>query len=171
MMRAITIMQPYGWLVAKGYKPVENRNRRVPWHIGVGQDVGIHIGKGWDTDALYDPQVEGALFHAFAPEQSRRAQKVAHWRRHLREVVLPALHELDGTVAAVAHLDGVHPWTDCIGWGPVEELCSEWAQPMQHHLELPTVRPLATPVPCRGYQGLWSLPHDVEAQVRAGVAA
>lgn len=29
---------------------------------------------------------------------------------------------------------------------------------------------LATPVPCRGYQGVWVLPDDVEAAVRAQVA-
>ena len=37
--------------------------------------------------------------------------------------------------------------------------------------ELANVRTLAEPVPCRGQQGLWTLPADVEAAVRRQLGA
>lgn len=36
--------------------------------------------------------------------------------------------------------------------------CSPWAEPGVHHWVLTDPRPLARPVPCRGFQRLWTVP-------------
>lgn len=48
-MRALTILQPYAWAIAAGYKLVENRT----WHpvpgdgFRLGDRIAIHAGKEW----------------------------------------------------------------------------------------------------------------------------
>src|SRR5665647_2394501 len=49
-------------------------------------------------------------------------------------------------------------------WGMA---CSEWAMETAFHLVLANPRPLATPIPWRGALGLWPVPADLEAQIRA----
>jgi hypothetical protein len=75
-----------------------------------------------------------------------------------------------GAVAALAEVAGCHHATDCFGHSPesgnYRGYCSPWAAAGQFHIVLTNVRPLATPVPCRGMLGLWRLPDDVEKAVR-----
>ncbi|MEW1847663.1 hypothetical protein AB0392_57725 [Nonomuraea angiospora] len=61
-----------------------------------------------------------------------------------------------GAIIAVAEL------VDVTRAGP-----SPWAEPGQVHWLLANVRPIGTPVPCRGWQNIWDVPPDVEAAVRA----
>ena len=67
-----------------------------------------------------------------------------------------------GAVIAVAHLVSIH---SCTG------RCSIWSVPGQHHWALADVRRLPEPVPCKGRLGLWLLPADTDAAVRAQLAA
>ena len=46
-----------------------------------------------------------------------------------------------------------------------------WDVPGQYHWRLDNVRALTEPVPCRGAQGLWRLPGEVDAAVRAQIEA
>lgn len=48
-MKTISIIQPWAWLIANGYKDVENRN----WKTGVRGEILIHAGKKFD-DAGYE---------------------------------------------------------------------------------------------------------------------
>jgi hypothetical protein len=61
-----------------------------------------------------------------------------------------------GAILAVADLVDV-----------TRDASSPWAEPGQVHWLLANVRPLAEPVPCRGWQNVWDLPPEVEAAVRA----
>lgn len=49
-MRAISIMQPWAWLIVNGHKDVENRT----WLTRVPGRVLIHAGKRLDREALED---------------------------------------------------------------------------------------------------------------------
>ena len=67
----------------------------------------------------------------------------------------------------------VERWHSCTKtWreanGIYGEFCctSMWAQWPGWHWVLADVRPLDEPVPCKGRQGLWTLPDDVERKVR-----
>ena len=75
-----------------------------------------------------------------------------------------------GAVVAVATIRGCHLDAACRNatTGRVG-FCSPWAVRDQFHWQLTKVRTLRTPVSCRGALGLWTLPDDVEAAVRAQI--
>lgn len=78
---------------------------------------------------------------------------------------LPAAARVRGAVIAVARLTGCH------GPGCTAGPCSPWAAAGQFHWQLDQVRPLADPVPARGYQRLWTLSPALAGSVAAGVLA
>ena len=47
-MKALSIQQPWAWLIVNGYKPVENRS----WPTTYRGPLLIHAGKKIDTDGL-----------------------------------------------------------------------------------------------------------------------
>lgn len=48
-MKALSIQQPWAWLIAHGYKDIENRN----WSTRGRGRFYIHAGKKIDTDAIW----------------------------------------------------------------------------------------------------------------------
>lgn len=150
-MKAITVKQPWAWPIALGAKTVENRTLPHPWRSAVGERIAVHAGKGWDTSAVHDQRLieaAKAAGHLFAVEE-----------------LDPACYEY-GVVLATVRLTDVHRGDRpcrCRGH-------NDWAEPGAWHLVLRDVTRLRTPVPCRGYQGLWTLPADVERDVLAATA-
>jgi hypothetical protein len=69
-----------------------------------------------------------------------------------------------GAIIAVATLKGSHRASRCASQAG---LCSPWAQPGQWHWQITDVRALADPVPCRGFQKLWTVSAEAEAAVLA----
>lgn len=49
-LRALSIMQPWAWLIVNGHKHIENRS----WPTKVRGLVAIHAGKSIDGDACFD---------------------------------------------------------------------------------------------------------------------
>lgn len=49
-MKAISILQPWAWLIVNGYKPVENRK----WATRFRGPVLIHAGKKWGREQRDD---------------------------------------------------------------------------------------------------------------------
>ncbi len=49
-MKALSIMQPWAWLIVNGHKDIENRN----WPTRFRGPVYIHAGKKIDGDAASD---------------------------------------------------------------------------------------------------------------------
>ena len=47
-MKALSIRQPWAWLIADGYKDIENRS----WATNFRGRIYIHAGKRFDNDAL-----------------------------------------------------------------------------------------------------------------------
>lgn len=56
-MKALTVWQPWAWLIVRGFKPVENR----PWFTSFRGEVLIHAGKRYDDsfDARWAEQLIG----------------------------------------------------------------------------------------------------------------
>jgi hypothetical protein len=156
-MKALTIRQPWASLIAAGVKSIETRSWRthhrgpVAIHAGLhrpveGEDVGDWWW-GWDVDHGVIVRQEGS------------------WAEHPAPL---------GAVVAVADL------VECV---PTLWLIDEGEQPESISCQIPygdftpgryawawllaNVRPLDEPIPCPGAQGLWTLPDDVEAAVRA----
>ena len=86
-MKAISIRQPWAWLIMEGHKPVENRT----WETKFRGDIQIHAAKGC-TQAEYDEAV--AFVRSFAPTIAAR---------------IPALDKLErGGIVGIVTI------TDCV---------------------------------------------------------
>lgn len=136
-LRAITIHQPYATAIARFGKRTENRGWPAPADM-VGGRLAIHAGQQW----MPPP---------------------ADWPPAKLPGYDPATYPF-GVVVAVARL----AWccTAAIAGDPWCE-CDAWAMEDQYHWGLADVVVLPEPVPCRGFQRIWTLPPDVAAKVAA----
>lgn len=144
--RALTIIQPWAWLIATGAKRVENRTFAPP--AGWGGPLLIHAGKAPLMDlspelrAIPWPQNMGVTGYTLGEQLDRMARR--------GEFVV-------GHVVAVV---------ERVSAGPVRREESPFAfGPVCWWLD--GIRALRDPVPCRGMQGLWTPAPDVVDQVEA----
>jgi hypothetical protein len=109
-----------------------------------GQDIAIHAGQRLDADAIEDVAAEGvARAHLPGPTGIVAVVRLAGAIDVRGErLIFGGISADDAKDAALsAWFDGGIAWV------------------------LDRVRPLAEPVPCRGAQGLWVVPADVEVRV------
>lgn len=52
-MQALTTRQPWAWLIANGYKPLENKHTRPPVSLPVGSRFALHVSSWWNRDAVH----------------------------------------------------------------------------------------------------------------------
>lgn len=79
-MKALSIRQPWAWLIANGYKPLENRS----WRTSFRGPFLIHAGKSWGKYERQDLE----------------------WvREHFPKIVLPERFELGGIVGQAVIVD------------------------------------------------------------------
>jgi hypothetical protein len=116
----------------------------------IGVPFGLHAGKRWDWDGddfigrlVSFPPAEDPLLEARGAVIG-----IATVERVVRAGALPGTDQYVETLTAEQH-----PWF----FGPYG-----WV--------LRDVTRLARPVPCRGFQMLWTLPDDVEREVRGQLA-
>lgn len=161
-MKALTLWQPWAWAMAFAGKPVENRTWAPP-HALLGQRIAIHAGKTMDEEALCDIADEfGVMPTDWQPPSLVYERQGVKRVGQLARGAVVAVGTLAGYVcddgngrvmanhlgADVLRAARASPWYQGpIGWIVVERIA------------------LPTPVSCRGAQGLWTLPPDVEAAV------
>lgn len=157
-MRALTLTQPWAGLVASGIKLVENRPRSMIKREDFGKRFAIHASREIDQSVC-----------------ERIAEIAPELRPDLKVPLLmrwTALSRITSAVIAVATVNSVvvldegdrHPHKPGSGelvdlgdqhrwfFGPVGYLLSE-------------VVALPKPVPCRGWQGFWTLAPELERAV------
>ena len=155
-MRAITLTQPWSTLVAIGAKRIETRS----WPTSYRGRFAIHAGKG---PASYGWQYLQHLCRSVEP---------------FRTVLAPLIHDGHvaerlplGAIVATAELVDCVPTrllVECKGLGRFTQagIPAAWELTEQERAFgnyedgrfawlLDDVRPLATPIPARGAQGLW----------------
>lgn len=139
-MNAMTVIQPFAHLIAIGVKPIENRQQQCRFR----GELAIHAGKN---------------------------------RSWLDEGELAAYPDMAfGAIVAVVRVVACLPKRDDPDdrerwkWATYSDLFDHEHAEGPWCLVLEDLLRLVTPVPCRGAQGLWSLPPDVETQVRAQIA-
>ncbi|MUN41475.1 ASCH domain-containing protein [Actinomadura litoris] len=141
-LRGLTIHQPWANAIASNEKRIENRAwRYAPTYCGW---VAIHAGAATATQYAVERVAEITGTPVDVVMQRSRARSV---------------------ILAVARLAAV-----CSESAGATELvcgCGPWAMPGQRHFRLADVRPIPSPVPCKGALGLWRLPSHVDAAVRA----
>lgn len=160
-MRALTLTQPWAGLVASGIKLVENRPRPMIKREDFGKPFAIHASREIDADVY--ATIRRIAPELVSPEPEPEGSFTEPWY---------GLSRIKSAVIAVATIDRVfrtgprseHNATD---FDLVERLGqARWSFGPVVYL-LRDVRALAKPVPCRGYQGFWTLGVDLEAQVES----
>lgn len=146
-MKALTLWRPWSCCIVRGPKNVENRGWFFPRAM-LGQTIAIHGGRTWDSALDLDDL--RAQWPAAPIARSDSPEGIVGVARLSGAIDVNA----SGDPFIVCGLPGVHVDIDGAWWGGGRA----WV--------LDGRRDLATPVPCKGAQGLWTVPPDVEARVR-----
>lgn len=181
-MKALTLWQPWSWAIAHAGKRVENRTWAPPASV-IGQRVAIHAGLRLDKAAA--EALIGDLMHRWDPGGCRAPMSAAvrlqglmlgecgglvHGAVESVATIAGALlleRNTPGVVSGIVR-NGRHGDLNCAATRAVFD--SPWRVPGMWSWVLTDVIALPEPVPCRGAQGLWTLPEDVEAAVREQMA-
>lgn len=152
-MRAATLTQPYCGLMSTGVKLIENRPRKIaPADRALWKDVAWHASKVVDSDV-----VKRMITQNLIP---------SHPSWYTTGAILSVL-DIVGVVTSEKELLAFYeskftsPASALSFWhrqrpfftGPICYVVSN-------------VRMLPEPVPCRGYQGCWTVPDPIEKLVR-----
>lgn len=137
-LQALTIWQPWAWAIARAGKDVENRTWHPP-RSAIGRPLAIHAGKRFDDDAVE------SLWLTVADELQDDVPECAEACTRGAIIAVATLAEVKALGEGTARFS---PWYG----GPVG-----WV--------LEDVIELAMPVPCRGAQGLWTVPEHLAADV------
>jgi hypothetical protein len=152
-VRALTVGQPWGFSIAEGFKPVENRPKRTLYRGTIYIHTRKHPYKDVNIVRYSRPAAvrlqelggRGNYWDAIATIPSR-------FFKNSPTLALSA-------VIATARITGCHQEQD--------GCCAPWGFPDVWHWELSDVRPLKTAVPAKGALGLWKPPFEVVAAVLA----
>jgi hypothetical protein len=183
-MRAITLWQPWASLVAEGIKTLETRPKQHPWRSAIGETIAIHAA------ARAVPEWSGGGYHVTHDAGSGERHLYAYNAR--RAFVGEAIDLPLGAVVATCRLVDVVPmvaledepaspnqldvmpdrlllWRQAFPYNVNDQRPFGDFAPGRWALLLDDVVKLTHPVPCRGYQGLWTLPREIEvAGLRVG---
>ena len=136
-MRALTLTQPWAGLVASGVKLIENRPWKPPTKM-MGERFAIHASRAVDLDTIAELDVDHDI-----PERPV-------WRITSAIVGVATLDTYVTDVRQIAEY--MAPEQERWFFGPVGFVLRDVVQ-------------LASPVPCKGALGFWTLPDDVARQV------
>jgi hypothetical protein len=146
-MKALSLWQPWATLIAIGAKCYETRS----WAVGYRGPIAIHAAKRQDYDSL-----------ALCLEEPFRQELIAGGIRYPKQLPF-------GAIVAVATLHDCHlckgVWVPNPAGAPHELAFGDFS-PGRYAWVLHAVRPLKSPVPCRGFQGLWDVPPEIEETIR-----
>lgn len=162
-MRALTLTQPWCGLVASGIKRVENRPRQMIRAEDFGVPFALHASRVIDHD-VYDriDQIAPGLTSGVPPWLVLSRYTSAVIGVATIDKVFHSGWDADSIASAATTLsysNGELLGPDQVRWffGPVGYVLRD-------------IRALATPVPCRGWQGFWTLPDETERAVTAQLA-
>lgn len=155
--RAITLTCPWGYAFRELGKNIENRTWRPPDAL-LGQPIAIHAGKA-PTSARAWEEIEDAL------EGMESAGIKIDWPIKVRQ-----LTEQSSAIVVVGTLAG---WfRDASTWKTADkllprlsEIASPWKSEDSYGWIIRDRVVLPTPVPCKGAQGLWTIPQDVREAI------
>jgi len=139
-MKALSLLQPWAFLMANGHKNIENRS----WFTNFRGPVLIHASKGWDKENFPTAPIDKNGKQFFVPRR-----KDLPWPESMPEFVQD--FERGGIV-------GIMTITDC-----VYESDSPWFFG-RYGFTVKDARPLPF-VPCKGMYNFWKVPEDVVKQL------
>lgn len=143
---ALSIRQPWAWLIFNAGKDVENRSRRPPTKV-IGQRIWLHASAGGSR-----AYVRGVLQHCAL---SRSELKIDPLLRFPPVDTLPR-GAIVGSAVIAGYVAGGIPGN---AWRN-DEACG-W--------KLKDPIALARPVPCKGMLGVWTVNPELQAELEAAV--
>lgn len=156
---ALSVRQPWAWLILHAGKDIENRT----WRTRYRGPLLIHASKAIDTVA-YLATYDAKVHHVTPPDALRTCVEALN-----RLTPWPRDPAPTGALVGVVDLVGVHNQLGCHGVHTINEtpLCSPWAECHPDygawHWRLANPRTFAEPIPCRGYPGLFRPKVEVPA--------
>lgn len=154
LTRALTLTQPWAGLVASGIKLIENRPRSMIKVEDFGKPFAIHASREISKQAM-------RRIIEIAPELCDPTRN-PWFELGARTSAIVGVATIDrmircstsGTPVAGQLFDQLEALGDQRRWffGPVGYVLRD-------------VRALKTPIPCRGFQGFWTMPDDVRTAV------
>lgn len=162
MMRALTLWPEWAWAIHNLDKRVENRTWRIPtgeWfalHAGkcIGGRPGLEAACDADADVRFMARAAGWSVTYTAGNIKTSRAMFQQGSRHIDWNVLESPTSSILGLFRVTRHDG--PGRGDLGGWRVPDAVGNVLD----------YQPLTTPVPCKGAQGLWTVPADVEAIVR-----
>lgn len=154
--RAITLTQPWCGLMAAGIKRIENRSQPIIRREFVGQDIAFHASREISEHAM-------RRIVEIAPELC--TDPSLPWFR-MGSVTSAITH----VARLVDILRGKHEaqraWSfdEALARGTVVEQQRRWWFG-QHGYVFDNERVLSEPLPCRGWQGCWTLSPEIITQL------
>lgn len=142
-MKALTLLRP--WPIAIFYlkpeirKDVENRGWKLPKKY-IGQRVAIHAGSRYVN--VFDEWLS-----VINPTPSQTLALLQDWT---------ALSKIQGIIGTVVFT----------GWHLSEYSISQWVGYDKYCWQIEEPIALSKPIPCKGAQGFWTVPPDIEAEIR-----
>jgi len=112
-IKALSIRQPWAWLICAGYKDIENRS----WHTIFRGRIYVHAGKTMDVNVPSLSLTESWILERLSPEQ----QEVYHTTPRRRGAIIGEVDIVDCTFRPVDSDDGLY---------------SKWAEPGLYGLVL-----------------------------------
>lgn len=144
-MRALSLTQPWASLVAHGEKTWETRS----WSTKHRGPIAIHASAGFPVAAQQlvheEPFADALNSHGYCLAED-----------------LPR-----GAIVAVATLVAILPTRACGGLSSNREWAFGDFSPGRWAWLLAWAKPLSAPIPCKGALGLWTVPPEIAARVRA----
>jgi hypothetical protein len=156
-MPALTLWQPWASLIALGAKQVETRS----WPTSYRGDIAIHAATRWTKE-----EAETCLNEPFWSVLTDGGF-TSPFKESLPFGSIVAVAALVGCWSTGRRPVSPYPWVTTLT--PQERAFGDYSHSRYGWL-LESIRPLPSPIPCRGFQQLWHLPEDVDAAVRAGLA-
>lgn len=157
VMRGLTLYQPRATLIACSFKRVETRSWGTSWR----GPLAVHAARKWDDDVREDVRR--------AEADCKRCWGTQFYRPECREAGNIPWGRTLGCIVAVVNLVDCRlmpeaPDAQEALFGSFGEGRWGWV------LDPASLRPLLSPVPCKGARGLWPVPPDVLALVEAAPA-
>ena len=141
-MKALSLSQPWCWAILYAGKHVENRSWQPPIEM-IDQQIALHAAKSFDDKRGYHGMTPTGflLSHGFInmPQRKRSFQNSA--------------------IVGVATIDRIVTKPDSLPDNQKRWFFGEYGWVLTNVICLPD------PIPCRGFQGLWGLPADVETAI------
>lgn len=189
----MSLHHPWAGRLAEGRKTVETRPRRSPWHVAVGQTIAVHSTIKLVRDAracfrlddCFCPDADDAawLDHIVAPYEVATLCSVhgdelvygALLATARVTAVLPILENVDDvpdSIDCVEHSgDSLNLWSAGDDEKPTRSLREQLPYgdftPGRWAILFDQIEKLPHPIETRGYQGLWTIPPEIAAQIGA----